>query len=45
VTDVAWYHQVPIIVLGVAILADQVEIVLWEIKCDRMAAKHRRQRC
>ena len=39
----AWYHQVPVIVLAVALLADQVEIALWEIKRDRMRAEARRR--
>jgi hypothetical protein len=34
----SWFHQVPVIVLSVALIADQVEIALWEIKRDRQLA-------
>jgi hypothetical protein len=35
--------QIAVILIGVAILADQVEIALWEIRMDRRRAEMRRR--
>jgi len=37
-------YEIIVILIGVALIADQVEIVLWEIKRDRMKAAARRRR-